>query len=102
MAGLVWRANQTAAPDVVSPVSSTLVVISPTKQILLDGSIVELKDGAQISDRLQRTGARRFLRGTAYFRDQGSAAPVCGAGGRVGGAGRRNRLTTELADRGNN
>lgn len=71
LAGLVWRANFNSAGDgspvAVSGRASALVVL-PTKQILPDGSVVELKEGAEIAvDFSSVTRSVRLLRGEAHF-----------------------------------
>lgn len=66
--GWMWRANQSAAPAVASTPGSHLIVIRPAKQVLPDGSVVELMDGAEISTDF--SGAQRavsLVRGTAHF-----------------------------------
>lgn len=102
MASLLWRANQTTAPDVASPVNSTLVVIRPAKQTLPDGSVVELKDGAQIStDFSGRWRAVSLMRGTAYFqvtKDPQRPFVVLAGGLKVQAVG--TAFTMELTDRG--
>lgn len=68
MAVLVWWANLAVDSTGDLPLNSTLVVVRPNKQALPDGSIVELKDGAQIFIEFRESvRAISLVRGTAYF-----------------------------------
>jgi len=65
-AGYFWPALRTPAPDLLA--TSHTVVSLPVRQVLPDGSVVELKDGARItvafSDALRRV---ELSNGSAYF-----------------------------------
>jgi transmembrane sensor len=68
MSVFVWNFNRSAAPHTAEVSPTTLVVVRPAIQTLPDGSIVELKDDAQISvDFSGPLRAVSLARGTAYF-----------------------------------
>jgi len=66
-AGSAWQWNRATAP-VTTPPASNLVVVGPESMTLPDGSVVELKDGAQVkvdfSDAIRTV---TLANGTAYF-----------------------------------
>jgi transmembrane sensor len=70
VAGLVWRSNL-PAPFTEAPIAAvqpTATILAPARQVLPDGSLVELKDGAAIAH--DYTDDRRdvtLLRGEAHF-----------------------------------
>ncbi|MSU49404.1 MAG: DUF4880 domain-containing protein [Opitutus sp.] len=67
-AGLGWQAMR-PSPDVRSPATVSAVVLLPSLQSLPDGSVAELRDGAEIA--VEFTDARRRVvlrRGEAFFK----------------------------------
>jgi transmembrane sensor len=67
VAGIIWRAQPVATPTLATA-SSSAVVLLPQKRTLPDGSIVELKAGAEIT--IEYTARRRGVtlrRGEALF-----------------------------------
>ena len=65
VAGFLWRGPQ---PRAVAPTPSTAVVLLPNSRILPDGSVVELKNGAQIAVDFNGALRRVALRqGEAHF-----------------------------------
>ena len=66
-----------------SPRSSRLVVKTPERELLPDGSVVELKDGARIATQFSdAVRSVTLLRGTAHFQVEKQARPfVVSAGG---------------------
>lgn len=68
VAGWVWQAKWSAAKNDVGRTGSSLIVASPRKEILPDGSVVELRGDARIaSDFSGRERSISLLQGTAYF-----------------------------------
>ena len=66
--GWVWQAQWSAAKSDDGRTGSALVVASPRKEVLPDGSVVELRGDAQIaSDFSGRERSISLLQGTAYF-----------------------------------
>ena len=82
-AGLGWQALRPAS-DLRSPAVVSAVVLLPSIQALPDGSVIELRDGAEI--KVEFTAAQRRVilrRGEAYFKVAKNAARpfVVAAGG---------------------
>jgi transmembrane sensor len=67
-AGWVWQAQWSAPKDEVALTRSSLVVATPKKEVLPDGSVVELRGAARFSSDFSGTErAISLLHGTAYF-----------------------------------
>ena len=67
VAGWLWQAHGLPKRD-AEPTGSSLVVARPNKEVLSDGSIVELRDDARIStDFSGGLRAVSLIRGTAHF-----------------------------------
>ncbi len=67
-AGWLWQAQPLLTTLENAPAGSSLVVAGPIREVLPDGSVVELRDDARISTNF--SGAERsvsLLRGTAHF-----------------------------------
>ena len=68
LVGWVWQAQWSAAKSDAGRTGSSLVVASPRKEVLPDGSVVELRGDARIaSDFSGRERSISLLQGTAYF-----------------------------------
>ena len=68
VAGWVWQAQWSATGSDAERTGSSLVVASPRKEVLPDGSVVELRGDARIaSDFRGRERSISLLQGTAYF-----------------------------------
>ena len=68
VAGWVWQAQWSATRSDAGRTGSSMVVASPRKEVLPDGSVVELRGDARIT--LDFSGKERsisLLQGTAYF-----------------------------------
>lgn len=73
VAGVLWVAPR--APLSVAPAASTVVVFLPSRQVLPDGSVVELKEGSEL--KVDFTAALRRVtlkRGEAHFQVAKNAA----------------------------
>lgn len=68
LVGWVWQAQWSATGSDAGRTGSSLVVASPRKEVLPDGSVVELRGDARIaSDFSGRERSISLLQGTAYF-----------------------------------
>lgn len=88
--GAVWRPGLRTNHEQAFPAAGTTVVSAPERQVLPDGSVVELKDGAQIEVDYRGPFRRIGLRqGEAHFEVVKDARPfvVEAAGVTVGAVG---------------
>jgi transmembrane sensor len=68
VSGWIWQAQHSASSIPTGQTGSFLVVASPRKEVLPDGSVVELRGDARIaSDFSGKERAISLLHGTAYF-----------------------------------
>jgi transmembrane sensor len=68
VAGWVWQAQWSATRTDAARTGSSLVVASPRKEVLPDGSVVELRGDARIASAFSgRERSISLLQGTAYF-----------------------------------
>ena len=68
VAGWVWQAQWSATRSDAGRTGSSLVVASPRKEVLPDGSVVELRGDARIASEFSgRERSISLLQGTAYF-----------------------------------
>lgn len=72
MTGLVWQWRGNAGKEISDRVadgaSTSATLLTPTRQTLPDGSVVELKEGAEIAVKFTRANRRVvLLRGEAHF-----------------------------------
>lgn len=82
-AGVAWQALR-PAPESNSPAAASAAVLLPSTQALPDGSVTELRDGAEITVEFTAAQRRVVLRhGEAYFKVAKNAARpfVVAAGG---------------------
>lgn len=83
VAGIVWQRPDSAKSRHERPVDSSVVLSVPRRESLSDGTVVELKDGAEIEVAFTPSLRRVLLvRGVAHFQVAKMAAPfVVAAGG---------------------
>ena len=66
--GVTWRWQRTFPTAAESPPPSRIMVVQPERQTLPDGSIVEIRDGAEIAvDYSSQIRLVALMRGTAHF-----------------------------------
>jgi len=80
-AGLLWHSR---SPEPVEPMSTRTAVVMPERQTLADGSVVELKTGAEIAVDFSGALRRVVLKsGEAHFQVVKSERPFVVAAGKV-------------------
>lgn len=67
-AGLLWQLRPLSPASTPARLPSSVVVVTPAKQLLPDGSVVELKDGAKIDVNYSAAFRRvKLVQGEAHF-----------------------------------